>query len=362
MHIRNAWEDYFTGTPTNYNSTTYGTTRTLSDTNVYVSNCLFRSMTSGSHGGALCCTSVSYLLVESTSFFTCKTSGGHGGAIYFSNSGGQCVLQGVCGYDCCSTYTSSSYGQFLYTSVNNGASSKNYVNYSSISRSVIENSNSYYTLHLLYGKICCPSVNSSMNKCYRYSGIFCNPLSNSNSFTCSVSYASFTDNTAAHYTCIYFWTGGANYKIESCNILRNIQGGLDTGGTIFTCGNVMIEYSCILENTATYIFRVTSSYTITLSNCTVDSTSNSGYLTIKNTVTKSFILALNHMSTRNCHSGYDSAGYLTPIIETPSSSKKQRLCYTCNNSLYQSRLRYLVSLMFVFGFKFINLDGSGSLW
>ena len=90
----------------------------------------------------------------------------------------------------------------------------------------------------------------------------------------------------------------------------------------------MIKNSCILDSRANCIFY-SYSYTITLSNCTVDSTSNNGYLIIQNTVTKSFLHALNHMSTQNCHSGYDSAGSLTAIPLPTTSKDKIIYCYTC---------------------------------
>jgi hypothetical protein len=360
MYIRTAWDDYFTGSKTNYNSETYRSKPTLSGTSVYVSNCLFRSFTSGSDGGALSCTSVSYLLIESTSFFSCKTSDNYGGAIYFENSNGQCVLYEVCGYDCCSTYTGYSYGQFAYIVVNDVASSKNYVNYSSVVRCVNEKSGSHYSLGLVNGKICCPSVNISMNKCYWYSGIYCRSFKDSNSFTCSLSYTSFTDNNATDCVCISFLTGNANYEMKSCNIIRNTQCTLSLHGTFNVCDNVMIEDSCILENKANNIFyQQYSSCTVTLSNCTVDSNSYNQNLVIRNTVTKNFIHALNHMSTQNCHSEYDSVGTLTPIIQSPSSSKKQKLYFSCEKFLYQSRLRIFFSLLNVFIFNFIHLNSSG---
>jgi hypothetical protein len=348
MHSRTAWDDYFTGNPTLFQSKEYGTTQTHSDTSVYVSNCLFKSITSSSSGGALSCSSsVTYLLVESTSFFSCKTSS-HSGAIYFYNTNnGQCALYEVCGYDC---NTASSSYHFAYIRVYNAISSKNYINYSSISRCV--NENSWYTLRIRSGKICFPSVNSSMNKYYGRS-FYCQPLSDSNSVTCSLSYSSFTDNIASQHTCLFI-NAGMKHEIKSCNILRNTQGTLDTEGTIYTVGYLTIEDSCILENKANRNFHQGSSYTITLSNCTVDLTSNNGYLTIRNTVTKSFILALNHMSTQNCHSEYDSAGYLTPIIQTPSSSKKQIHCYTGKKFLHQLPLSDVISVFSILIFNFIH--------
>jgi hypothetical protein len=348
MHIRTAWSDFFTvSSPTNpYFSQTYNSRLNPSATSVYVLNCLFRSISSSSDGGALYCTSVTYFLVESTSFFSCKTSTTHYGAIHLSiSNGGQSVLYGVCGYDC----FSNQYYQFGYMYVNNVASNKNYVNYSSIARCVNENSNSYFMLALGNGKNCCPSVNMSLNKCYCRSGITSWPTGDS-SITCS----SFANNHAIGHTCFWLNTGGANYEMKNCNILRNTQGTLGTQGTIYTASNLKIEDSCILENTATYIFyQESSSYTITLSNCTVDKTTYNQKLVIQNTVTKSFILALNHMSTQNCHSGYDSAGYLTPNIQTPSPSKKQRICYTIGNFPHLSRLSDFFSFNSIFIFNFI---------
>jgi hypothetical protein len=354
MDSRTAWNDYFTESYTTIlNSQTYNSQQSPSGTGVYVSNCLFRSITSSSRGGALYSYySVTYFLIESSSFFSCKTSSGNGGAIYYYSSGGHSYLHEVCGYDCCTS--GGSYFQFAYARVNDAASSKNNVNYSSIARCVNENSNSWYTLCHDWGKQCCSSVNSSMNKCGYRSGINFLPSSDPNSVICSVTYSTFTDNIATVYTCISLNTGGSNYEIKSCNVLRNTQSS-SSSGIIYSTGNLMINDSCILDNNATNIFyQESTSYTITLFNCTVDSTSNNGYLTTRNTVTKSFILALNHMSTQNCHSEYDSAGTLTPIIQSPPSSKNRIQCYTCN----QSRIRDFVSLLSVFLFSFIHLDAS----
>jgi hypothetical protein len=356
VQSRTAWNDYFTGTPTLIQKNDYTSRSTLSGTSVYVLSCLFRSIASTSNGGALYCTSVTYLLVELSSFFSCKTSGSRGGAVYFYNSGGECVLHEVCGYDCCPSSTNSLRGQFSYTYVNSAASSKNYLNYSSIARCVDEGTSNGYVVDFERGKICCPSVNSSLNKCYIRSGIYCYPNIDSNYVTCSLTYSTFADNNATGCACVRLNRDGAKFEVKYCNILRNTQVNLDAEGTINTNGNVMIEGSCVLENTATYIFsQDSSSYTITLSNCTIDSTSNNGYLTTKNTVTKSFILALNHVSTRNCHAKYDAVGMLTPNAQ---SSKKQIHCYTLGNFIYQSQVRYLVSSILVFLFNFIHLDSS----
>jgi hypothetical protein len=237
QYVRTAWGDYFTGNPTNLSSQTYTSRQTPSGTSVYISNCLFNSFTSTSNGGALYCNSVTYFLVESTSFFSCKTSGSYG-AIYFSNSGGQSVLYKVCGYDCCTT-NSNSY-QFGYIYVNNAATSKNYVNYSSIVRCVNENL-VFCIFYPHLGKICCPSVNMSMNKC-GYQLFYFDPLRDSSSVICSLSYSSISDNKATDYACIRFWADGAKSEIKSCNVLRNTDVS-STQGTIAIYGNAIISDS-----------------------------------------------------------------------------------------------------------------------
>jgi hypothetical protein len=185
----------------------------------------------------------------------------------------------------------------------------------------------------------------SLNICY-CRVVYCYPYGDSNSVTCSFSYSSFADNIATGYTCIMLWTNGAKYEIKSCNIIRNKQFDLATEGTIYAYGYVMIDNSCILENKATNVFRQYSSYAFTLINCTVDFAFNNGYLTTQNTVTKSFILALNHMSTLNCHSEYDSVGYLG------SSPKPEHFTYV--KYFCQLRLSDFFSLTNLFVFNFIN--------
>jgi hypothetical protein len=357
MYIKASWSDYFTGTPNIIQKNEYGERQTLSGTNVYVLYCLFKSITSTSEGGALYGSSVTYLFVESTSFFSCKTSGNVGGAISFYNSGsGQCVLHEVCGYDCYSTCTSTSNHQFANIYVSDAASSINYVNYSSVTRCVSENSYSYNMFGLSRGKICCPSINISMNKCRSYSVISCWPSIDSNYVTCSLTYSTFSDNIAAATNCFWLNRQGAKFEIIYCNIIRNSESS-GTNGIIYTDGSLMIENSCILGNKGTYIFRQASSYTITLLNCTVDSTSITGSVVTQNTVTKSFILALNHMSTQNCHSEYDSVGTLTPITP-PYSSKKLIICFTYGKLFFQPQLTDFISFHSIFIFNFIHLDTS----
>jgi hypothetical protein len=344
--LKFSWSDYFTGNqgPT-LSSGEYTSRQSYSGGIVYVLDCLFNQFTSGSNGGALYCgSSVTHLLIESSSFFSCKTSSQHGGAIYYSNNGGQSVLYGVCGYDCISTYSGSyTYYQFALLSVNSSSLNNNYFNYSSITRCVSVNSKSYYMFSIHHGKICCPSINMSMNKCQWYSGIFCHAFGVSGFVTCSLSYSSFSDNVAYDCICIYFGNNAAKNEIKYCNILRNTQTS-SSNGIVYSNPDLMIEDSCILENSASYIFYSASSYTITLSSCTVDKRTNYGSFMILNTVTKSFILGLNHISTRNCCAEYDSAGYLTAIPYISSPTRKE--IFSCKQ-FYHSRISDVISLAWI---------------
>jgi hypothetical protein len=351
------WSEYFTVSPTTTVSySEYSSRLSYSSGSVYVLNCLFNGITSGSHGGALSCSSsVTYLLIESSSFFTCRTNAKYGGAIFFDNTNsGEIVLHEVCGYDCYTTYANAPFDLFALINVNNAVAKKNHFNYSSISRCVSDGSESRFTLRLNNGKFSCPSVNFSMNKCQYHSGIYFYPYYDSSSVTCSVSYSSFADNNAPGYYLNFFSNSGSKYEMKSCNVLRNTQGS-SLYGIISASGNLNIENSCILENTATNIFYAHNSYTITLSNCTVDKTTNNGYLTIKNTVTENFILGLNHISTQNCFVEYDSAGTLTAIPFVSQTTKKI-IYYTYNHC--QGRNNFLFSLYWEFLFAFIHPNPS----
>jgi hypothetical protein len=352
MNSRNAWNDFYnTQQPTPINKQTYGSRLSSSSESVYVSNCLFRSINSASDGGALSCiNSVVYFLTESSSFSSCITSGRIGGAIYFYNTNdGQSALYEVCFNNCYSTNTTlPSRGQSAYMCVKDNYTSKNYVNYSSIVRCATENSSSWFTLYLGYGKHCCVSINSSMNKCGYRSGIHCIPFFNSTSVTCSLSYSSFADNNASVSGCIKLERGGAKYEVKSCIVLRNTQVDLDSEGTIIIFGNTTIEDSCILENKATYIFFIqSSSYTTIFSNCLIDSTSNNQNLTIQNTVSKCFVLELSLMSTHDCHAEY------------VSHSTKKVICNTYKIIHHQARISDFFSLSCVFMITFIQQNPSG---
>jgi hypothetical protein len=354
-----AWNDYFDGAPSStYQQTRYTSCQSPTSSNLYVFRCLFIGCSSSNAGGALSITNtaVSNMLIESTSFFTCTSSSRYGGAIHIDNSNsGQSVLYSVCAYNCYCT-NSDSYGQFTWIGVKNDALSKNYINYSSIVRCVGAGSSPTNTLCQTRGKMCFPSVNISMNRCYQRSGILCHPYKNASAITCYISFTTVADNYASDYNCIWSEYPNTKTEIKYCNIIRNSQGSLSSIGTIYIGGSLDIANSCILANSANYIFYGASTATFTISSCTVDQTTNNGYLTIQNTVTKSFLLALNHFSTQNCYARYDSAGGLTAsqVIECPT---KEVIYIKVKMSII--RIRDFSLLNYVFLVAFIHPNPFG---
>ena len=61
------------------------------------------------------------------------------------------------------------------------------------------------------------------------------------------------------------------------------------------------------------------------------------------------------MSTQNCHSGYDAAGYLTAA---PFVSIESVICPTYKMNQYQARIGDLFRLVYVFMFTFIHPNPS----
>jgi hypothetical protein len=303
--------------------------------NIYVNNCVFRYCSSSSAGGAIYCGSSVYkFLVEQSSFLSCRTAGNNGGAIYFySSTSGECVLSRTCGYNCSSTYTSTSEGQFANIYTKSDISYKSHVNDSSVTRYSKNTSSSYNALYFKGGNILCPSINLTNNECYGNTAIYCYPVSSSISDTFRMSYSSIVNNTANPGSgCILHDNSGSSHCIDTCNIINNQQtsSGL---GTIRANTKVFIKNSCILgNNIGKYVFY-TSSYSITISNCTIDDNSfvtgrYYGTITVNKTIEIAFINALTHIATQNCDSYFDSYGTLT--VKPNCHCECPRFIVSCN--------------------------------
>jgi hypothetical protein len=325
---------------------------------VYVHDCVFRSCTSSSHGGALYCHSsnnVIKLLVGRTSFTSCRTSKEYGGAIHFdSQTNGECILNKICGFDCLSTYSSSnSYGQFAYIRPKSDVTFKNRVNDSSFTHSSKVGTYSCYVLWLYYGSILCPSVNITNNECHHCTAIYCYPTASSTSDTCCISYSSIVNNTAnGSWLCIAFSSNSvSSHLMDTCNVLNNKQTSYSYG-IIWANANLLIKDSCILGNDKdkNIFYEDHSSCKITISNCTIDDDifTNGRYygsVAVNKVIENSFINALSHIATRNCDSYFDSYGTLTAKPIDPSRCLRCLMSCVCKHPMIDSLLKF--QLMFL---------------
>ena len=194
--------------------------------NIYIVNCYFHDMSGVTYGGAVYISSgtfsshsVYYLLIETCTFVNCQCSS-QGGAIY--SRYGNNVLHNVCGTDCQSTNGNEGFA-LLDGSSSTSIDTKNYVNESSIANCVASN---YYTMYHYYGNIQYKSVNLSNNNAYSYSAIYCYPnQKDGNGIATSISYSSFSNNTATSYYCIYldYYSSANQYEINMSNIIYNEQ-------------------------------------------------------------------------------------------------------------------------------------------
>ena len=155
---------------------------------------------SSSNGGAvyIYTENVYYLLIERSTFISCSASY-DGGAIY--SIWGNNVLHNVCGNDCQSNNNEGF--ALIYGSSSSSTYTKNYVIQSSVANCVAKN---YYTMVHYYGNILYKSVNLSDNNAEKQcSAIYCWPNQNDDNdvYGISISYSSFSNNTAGTYRYIY---------------------------------------------------------------------------------------------------------------------------------------------------------------
>ena len=181
-----------------YQNESYTGSNKLNSTegSAWISNCYFYDMSSSSSGGAISTESVDNFLIEASTFVNCRmnSNSGYGAAIYSKN--GNIVLDHVCGTNCYSAYFegfSDIYGKSSGKSIN-------YVHDSSVAYCVASNQ---FTMYHYYGHIDIKSVNLSHNEAARYSALTCWPSStNENNIGTSISYSSFSNNTASSQRCI----------------------------------------------------------------------------------------------------------------------------------------------------------------
>jgi len=299
LETKRTFEDVFgpSYTPINYAGQNITQTLNISQQNVYIYNCYFHHCLSSTDGGAIYCSGNVYrMLIERSSFLNCMTAGDQGGAIY--SGCGNFVLSRICSFNCVSTLSGGSYGQFAYLS----ASVRFHINESSITHVLLENTRRREALCIEYRNILLRSDNLTNINCYEKTVIFCG-----SAFT--ISYSSIVNNSATGgYGCIYTEESGPSL-IDTCNILNNKLNSPSTSyylGAISTDGNLLIKDSCIIGNyEGKIVFHAKYSHSITISNCTIDDDiftgrRYSGTVTVSKTIKKSFTNSLSHFLTRGC--------------------------------------------------------------
>jgi hypothetical protein len=293
-----SWNDFYSGSCTEYSQRT---TRLSSFSGTaYIVNSFFKGLSSSSYGGSIYYSSSSsnlLMLIESSTFINSQ-SGGQGGAIFFS-SPGQFVKSKVCGYGCKST---SNKVHFCYVHLTNSISYRNDIYDSAICCST-QPSYQHASWHI-YGKIIIKQTNFSSNSCYSRGPVGSLPSSNGDHVASSISYSTVANNVVSNGHCICF---DLPYlcEIDSCNIISNIDQSSNKG-LIYVCGSLNLRGSCIINNSATYLIQNVGGYTITATNCTIDSTSIcSGSTTIVSTPGNSFINRIKYIETALCYSSYD---------------------------------------------------------
>jgi hypothetical protein len=331
--FKRTFEDvYGTGlNPTNYIRNEYSGTRLTPNTNnIYVYDCFFHDISYTSTGGAIYCGSSVYkLLIEQSSFISCVTSGGSGGGVCFSNSGNyECVFSKICAYSC----SCSGHGTFANVNLGKNVNYKNHVNDSTITKSLKNGKSPWDSIYYYTDTIFCPSDNFTNNECHCNPAFCCHTSRSSASELCLISYCSIVNNTAnGGYSCIRFYSSGSTHRVDTCNIINNKQTAT-THGTIKAFSSILIKDSCILGNNEgnSVFFISSSSYIVTVSNCTIDNKrcTGSGSAVFTKTAERSFIHALSHIVTRICDSYYDSYGTLTVKPNVPSRSS--RCLISCN--------------------------------
>jgi hypothetical protein len=292
-----SWNDFYGVSCTEYSQRT---TRLSSFSGTaYIVNSFFNGLSSSSLGGSIYYYSSSanlLMLVESSTFINSQ-SGSYGGAIYFSMSG-QFVKSKVCGYGCKSTSNSC---PFSFVRVTDSISNRNDIYDSAICCSTTSHHHASYHQ---YGNIIIKQTNFSSNSCNSQGPVTSHPSSNGNYVASSISYSTVANNVVTNRHCFYFGSSYL-YEIDSCNIISNSDQS-SNNGVILVYGSLNLRGSCIINNSATYLIQNVNGYTITVTNCTIDSTNIcSGSTAIVSTPGTSFINRIKYIETALCYASYD---------------------------------------------------------
>ena len=173
------------------------------------------------------------------------------------------------------------------------------------------------------------------------SGIHTLPKLSFVTFHCRTSFA---DNNATRYNCIFFQREVQNMN-EMLKTSSEIHSFWLMGNNSFI--RKLDDWGFLYLLNSNYIFSASYSNIIAFE-CTVDSLNNINGLIMQNII--SFILSLDHISTKNCNAEYDSV------------PTREENCYSFKNNHYHARISDFFSLNCVFIVALIHPTPSEDCW
>lgn len=283
---------------------------------LYIVECSFiRCSTTSENGGAIRYWTEGQMLVEYCLFLEC-VSGKSAGGIHAT--GCSCIVSSTCDKNCRSTAGCN--GQFLLTELTTNAF--NYIFQSSIVDTMGEKY-SGAPINLDKGNQICTSVNISNNHVQYYCA-FKFYFGTSYPIT---TYSSFNSNEATQDICMYT----DKMKIFHCNIINNIEGSTSSG--IIHCDQkAEVMNCCILGNSGQGDWKLFYCYSdlIQIVQCTLpseDQIKARGTIIIEACFGTPILHYLAFTEDgKNCFSGIESVGDLTPLIPYKA--------HQCSNKLH----------------------------
>jgi len=280
------------------------------NSNLYLYECLFKTISSPSLGGGLYITGSNLkVLIEQCAFDTC-TAVTHGGAIYISStSNTHVVLNKICGYEC--SCTSGHYYSFSYIEV--GSQMINRIDYVSILRCPNTYGTGYMPIHLEKGIQIVKYMNNSNNVLYHVSAMRC-----FNGDSLSMIYSTISNNKPSHSICFWFSSGTNSRLMEKCNIKNNSSPA--AYGVFYIQGDYDFK-DCIIVSNPNTVFSIPSG-TVKLDSVVMFDNGNmgSGYYTINPVITiQTPTFQIKHLSTIVCLglSGDQFSNKISRISQVP---------------------------------------------
>ena len=276
---------------------------------LYITGCLFEGCSGGQNGGAVYYSDIGKGLIEVSTFNQCHSLKS-GGVIYCE--GYDFVIKKCCGTKC---YSVNQYaGQFVYT--RDQYPTKTCINRvldSSIAHSMIDfdNPSETSTLTLQHGTIKMSIVNISNNACDSSSALYTYQGSTT---PCAIEFTSFNGNRAKDTIINLYTAENTAFTITYTNILQNIES--EFSGLITTAGSATFSNTCVMNNSAFYIFATEKNGYFSFFNCSFDYDPNK-----------------NIGSTKVIESALNS--FINPIVFT----KKENYCYATLDSTFNNNLK-----------------------